>query len=87
MNSVAIVTAGTGYAVGDVVQVSGGQGSPALLSVTSVSSGIVTGLTITQGGNYTATFSGTLNTVARAPSSGSGSVSYTHLTLPTNREV
>ena len=72
MNSVAIVTAGTGYAVGDVVQVSGGQGSPALLSVTSVSGGTVTGLTITQGGNYTATFSGTLNTVARAPSSGSG---------------
>jgi len=72
MNSVAIVTAGTGYAVGDVVQVSGGQGSPALLSVTSVSGGTVTGLTITEGGNYTATFSGTLNTVARAPSSGSG---------------
>ena len=72
MNSVAIVTAGTGYAVGDVVQVSGGQGSPALLSVTSVSGGTVTGLTITGGGNYTATFSGTLNTVARAPSSGSG---------------
>jgi len=72
MNSVAIVTAGTGYAIGDVVQVSGGQGSPALLSVTSVSGGTVTGLTITGGGNYTATFSGTLNTVARAPSSGSG---------------
>ena len=72
MNSVGIVNGGTSYQVGDVIQVNGGTGSPALLSVASVSTGVVTALNIIQGGNYSSSFTGTLTTTARSPSMGSG---------------
>ena len=67
-----IVSPGSGYAVGDVITISGGTGSPAVFSVTSVSGGTVTGLSIQSGGSYTTVLSGTLSTIARSPSTGTG---------------
>ena len=53
--SVTIATGGTGYAVNDTVTVLGGVygSSPATYTVTSVSAGVVTGLTQTFAGSYT----------------------------------
>jgi len=53
--SASITTGGTGYAVNDTVSVLGGVygNSPATFTVTSVSSGVVTGLTQTFSGAYT----------------------------------
>jgi hypothetical protein len=53
--SAAIATAGTSYAVNDLVTVLGGVygASPATFTVTSVSSGAVTGLSLTYAGEYT----------------------------------
>ena len=50
-----IATAGTGYAVNDTVTVLGGVygTTPATYTVTTVSSGAVTGLTLTNAGSYT----------------------------------
>ena len=71
-----IVSGGTTYAVGDVVTLKGGAGSPAVFTVSSISggggTGPVTGLTIANGGSYQNALSGTLSTVARSPSSGTG---------------
>jgi hypothetical protein len=48
---------GTGYTVGNTLTVVGGTFSPnaSTLTVTSVSSGVITGITIATGGTYTAT--------------------------------
>ena len=55
ITSVSIGAAGTNYAVGDVIQVSG-VGRGALLTVASVGgSGEITGVTVTDGGRYTGT--------------------------------
>ena len=53
--SATIATGGTGYAVNDTVTVLGGVygSSPATYTVTSVSAGVVTGLTQTFAGSYT----------------------------------
>jgi hypothetical protein len=53
--SAAIATAGTGYAVNDIVTVLGGVygNSPATFTVTAVSSGVVTALSLTFAGEYT----------------------------------
>ena len=53
--SATIATGGTGYAVNDTVTVLGGVygNSPATYTVTSVSAGVVTGLTQTFAGSYT----------------------------------
>jgi hypothetical protein len=53
--SAAIATAGTGYAVNDIVTVLGGVygNSPATFTVTAVSSGAVTTLSLTFAGEYT----------------------------------
>ena len=67
-----IVSGGTSYAVNDRVTVNGTGGSPALLLVTSVSSGVVTGLSIINGGSYSSSFTGTLTTTALSPSTGTG---------------
>ena len=78
MSSATVISGGTSYTVGDVVQVVGGAGSPALLSVATVSGGAVTSLNIIQGGNYTSSFTGTVPTISRAPSTGSGlTISFT----------
>ena len=73
--STAIATGGTGYAVNDIVTVLGGVygNSPATYTVTSVSSGAVTGLTPTYAGAYTSNPSN--------PASTSTSGSGTGLTL------
>ena len=50
---VAIVSGGTGYAAGDVLQVEGGEGSVMTeLTVTSVADGVITGATISNAGSY-----------------------------------
>ena len=45
-----ITSGGTGWAVGDTLNVTGGGGSGALATVTSVSGGVITGLSITNAG-------------------------------------
>jgi hypothetical protein len=67
-----IVSGGTGYAVNDTITVSGGTGAPAVLQVRTVSGGVVTSLVIIQGGSYIAPATGTLSTIAKAPSTGTG---------------
>lgn len=67
-----IVGGGSGYAVGDVVVLNGGTGSPAVFSVTTISGSAVTGLSIQNPGSYASVLSGTLTTTARSPSGGSG---------------
>lgn len=52
---VAIVAAGTGYAVGDTITLTGGTGTAAVLRVTSVSSGAVNGYEPANRGAYTYT--------------------------------
>ena len=53
--STAIASGGTGYAVNDTITVQGGVygTTPATYTVSSVSAGVVTGLTVTNSGNYT----------------------------------
>lgn len=48
-----IVTGGTGYTVSDTLTVSGGTGTAATLTVTSVSSGVITGVDVATHGEYT----------------------------------
>lgn len=69
--SAALVSAGgTGYAVGDFLEVSGGTTKrPCILEVTGVSSGVVTTVSVYEGGAYSATPS---NPVATAALTGSG---------------
>ena len=50
-----IASGGTGYTVNDVITVSGGtQTTPSTYTVTSVSAGVITGLSLTQYGSYSA---------------------------------
>lgn len=53
VTAVSISSGGTGYAVNDVLTVAGGTGNSATLTVTSVSSGVITAITITTAGAYT----------------------------------
>ena len=68
ITAVGISSGGTGYAVNDVLMVAGGTGTSATLTVTSVSSGVITALSITTAGAYTSNPS-TPNT----PTGGTGS--------------
>ena len=78
-----VVSGGSsGYAVGDTLQVLGGTGTPVVLTVATVSSGVVQTVTVTNGGAYTTPPVGTLNTAILTSASGSGSVTVT-LTLGT----
>ena len=54
VQSVLIVDGGTGYSVSDTLTISGGTGTAATLTVTSVSGGVITGVSIAGGGSYTA---------------------------------
>ena len=72
VTATSITSGGSGYAIGDVVTLSGGTGSPAVFSVTTISGSTVTGLSIQNGGNYQSSLSGTLSTIARSPSGGTG---------------
>ena len=73
VTSATIATGGTGYAVNDTVTLGGGSNgvfvSPAVLTVTSVSGGVITGVSITGTGPYTQTVS---NPLAPSATSGSG---------------
>ena len=53
--STSIASGGTGYAVNDTITVQGGVygTTPATYTVSSVAAGVVTGLTVTNSGNYT----------------------------------
>jgi hypothetical protein len=64
-----IVSGGTGYTVGDVLTIAGGTGTPATLTVSTVSSGVITGVTGTTSGLYSAT---PTNPVSVTGGSGSG---------------
>lgn len=48
-----VAAGGTGYTVGDVLTVAGGTGVSATLTVATVSTGVITGVTITSVGAYT----------------------------------
>jgi hypothetical protein len=49
-----VVNGGTGYAVGNTLTVTGGTGTAATLTVSAVSSGAITAVTVTTAGSYTA---------------------------------
>ena len=70
--STAIATGGTGYAVNDTITVQGGVygTTPATYTVSSVSAGVVTGLTVTNAGNYTS--NPTNNVTTSTSGSGTG---------------
>ena len=67
-----IATAGTGYAVNDTITVLGGVygTTPATYTVTSVSSGAVTGLTQTNAGNYTSLPTNNVSTATNGSGTG-----------------
>lgn len=52
VQTASIVSGGTGYSVSDVLTVSGGTGTAATLTVDSVNSGVITGVSVTTGGSY-----------------------------------
>lgn len=69
----AINAGGTGYSVGNTITLSGGTGRSATFSVAAVSSGVVTALTLLDGGSYTAapsSYTGVATTVS--PAGGTG---------------
>jgi len=70
--SASIATGGTGYAVNDTVTVLGGVygNSPATYTVSSVASGVVTGLTATYAGQYTSTPSNNVSTSTNGSGTG-----------------
>lgn len=68
-SSTTIASGGTGYTVNDVLTVVGGTGSAAQITVATVSAGVITGITISTAGNYSATAS---NPVSVTGGTGSG---------------
>lgn len=66
--SALVQAGGSGYAVGNTITLTGGTGTAAVLTVTSVSSGAVTGVSVTTPGSYTV-----LPTMPTAQGSTSGS--------------
>jgi hypothetical protein len=52
--TVSVANGGTGYTNGDVLTASGGTGASATFTVTSVSSGVITAITVLNNGSYTA---------------------------------
>lgn len=55
----AVLAGGTGYTVGDILTVVGGTGTAASVRVTTVSSGVVTGVAVNSSGAYSVQPSGT----------------------------
>ncbi len=70
--TIAVNAGGTGYSVNDVITVTGGTGTSATATVATVSGGVITGLTLTSAGNYTALPSATGAATTVAPSGGTG---------------
>lgn len=73
ISAAAVATGGSGFNVGDRLAVIGGGGTGAILQVTTVSSGAITGLSIVSGGTDYTTTSG----AALQPITGSGTGSPT----------
>lgn len=66
----AIVGGGTGYAIGNTITLAGGTSTQAvILTVTSVSAGVITGVSISTAGSYSAL---PTNPIAQASTTGSG---------------
>lgn len=63
-SAAAVSAGGSGYVVGDLLQVSGGTGTAATLMVTAVSAGAVTSASVVSAGAYTAVPSNPASTVA-----------------------
>ena len=84
VQSVVIVAGGSGYSVSDVLTVVGGTGTAATLTVTSVSGGVITGVDVTTGGDYSvnptnpASVTGGTGTLATFRLTISGSFDYTY---------
>lgn len=74
VSSAAVAAGGSGYAVGNTITLAGG----AVLTVSSVSSGAVTGVTVSAPGSYAASPS---NPVSQAATSGSGTGATFNLTF------
>jgi hypothetical protein len=63
VKTVSIGSGGTGYVVGDVVALVGGNGDPAFVEITTVvGNGVVSAISLAEGGSYTAAPSGTVST-------------------------
>ena len=75
--SAAVHGVGSGYVVGNVLTVSGGTGASATLTVTMVSAGAITGVSVTTGGLYTAD----PPTAANAVTGGAGAGATMDLTM------
>lgn len=50
--SATVASGGTGYTVGNTLTITGGTGTAATLTVTTVSSGVITGVSVLSAGNY-----------------------------------
>jgi hypothetical protein len=71
VKTVSIGSGGTGYVVGDVVALVGGNGDPAFVEVTTVvGNGVVSAISLAEGGSYTAAPSGTVSTSYAGDGSG-----------------
>jgi hypothetical protein len=70
--STSIASGGTGYSVNDVITVQGGiyGTTPATYTVSSVASGVVTGLTATNAGNYTSNPTNPVSTISNGAGTG-----------------
>ena len=78
VTAVAISSGGTGYAVNDVLTIAGGTfGQAARVSVSSVSSGVITGLALIDGGTYDSTDLATPNSATGGTGS-SASITLTY---------
>jgi hypothetical protein len=69
--SAEVVAGGTGYSVNDVLTLVGGTGTAATFTVTTVDSGVVTGVSLTTAGSYTVLPADPVSTTV-APAGGSG---------------
>ena len=84
VQSATIANGGTGYTVNDVLTVVGGTGTAATLTVTAVSGGVITGISVTTQGDYTVNPTSPVSVTGGTGSSAtfrldiSGSISYTY---------
>lgn len=73
VGAITIASGGTGYAVGDTLTVNIGTGTEAIFTVSTVSTGAITAVTITNAGNYSDILAASLTGVATTKLTGSGS--------------
>ena len=81
--SISVDNPGSGYQSTDSINIGVANGTGASLSANLYSTGVIHSASVLDSGsNYTSA-----PTIVISDSGGTGAVSYTHLTLPTNREV